>query len=198
MDKKQETRQLIQEIEVRSVVEDDGTTATLEGYIAKFNSPTTLFAGYNEQLDPHCFDNTISDGHNIMLLYAHDWTKPMACTNNGSMALNADEIGLHFIAKVDTSITYIADTVALIKAGITAGCSFGFYILNDNETFDASTNTYTDTILEVQLLEGSILCNPQYTDTSVSARSKDRVEEIEKQKELDKIKQKILIELELD
>lgn len=197
MDKKQETRQLLEAIEVRSVTESDGNTATLEGYIAKFNSPTTLFAGYNEVIDTHAFDNTIQDGHNIMLLYSHDWTKPMACTNNGSLALNADDIGLHFIAKVDTSISYINDTVALIKAGITTGCSFGFYILNDNETFDASTSTYTDTILEIQMLEGSILCNPQYTDTVVSARGKDRVEELQKQKERELIKQKILLELEL-
>ncbi|URZ06774.1 HK97 family phage prohead protease [Clostridium felsineum] len=197
MDKKQETRQLVELIKVRSVQENEDNTTTLEGYIAKFNSTTTLWSGYNEQIDAHAFDNTLADGHNIMLLYAHDWSKPMACTGNGSLALNADDMGLHFIATVDTSISYIADTVALIKSGITAGCSFGFYILNDNESYDASTDTYTDTILEIQLLEGSVLCNPQYTDTTVSARGKERIEELHKEKERALLKQKILIELEL-
>lgn len=196
---KKETRNLLEAIEIRRVQDNtDNNTATLEGYIAKFNSPTTLGQGYNEQLEPHCFDNTLSDGHNIFLLYAHDWTKPMACTDNGTLVLNADDVGLHFTATVDTSISYVYDTVALIKAGITAGCSFGFYILNDNEVFDASTNTYTDTILEVQLNEGSILCNPQYTDTTVSARGKDRIEELQKEKEQKLLKEKILIELELN
>lgn len=197
MDKKKETRQVIQQIEVRNVTDNENNTATLEGYIAKFNSPTTLWSGYNEQLDPHCFDNTLADGHNIMLLYAHDWSKPLSCTSNGSLVLNTDDIGLHFIATVDTSISYIADVVTLIKSGITTGCSFGFYILTDNETYDASTNTYTDVLLEVQLLEGSVLCNPQYSDTTVSARCKDRVEEMEKEKQLKLDKEKLLIELEL-
>ena len=199
MERKKETRNSLEHIEIRSIEEDaNNNTVTLEGYIAKFNSPTTIWQGYNEQLDPHCFDNTLADGHNIFLLYAHDWTKPMACTQNKTLALNIDENGLHFIATVDTSISYVYDTVTLIKAGITAGCSFGFYILNDNETFDASNNTYTDTILEVQLLEGSILCNPQYEDTTVSARGKDRIEEIERSKKLEIEKEKILIELELN
>lgn len=194
---RKETRQSIIPIEVRSIQESQDNTATLEGYITKFNSPTTLWAGYNEQIDPHAFDVTLADGHNIFLLYAHDWSKPMACTNNGTLVLNADDVGLHFTATVDTSISYIADTVSLIKNGITAGCSFGFYVLRDNETYDAASEVYTDTLLEIQLLEGSVLCNPQYTDTQVSARGKDRVEEIQKEKQLILDKEKLLIELEL-
>lgn len=184
-------------VEIRSIQEDGNNIATLDGYIAKFNSPTTLWTGYNEQLDQHCFDNTLSDGHNIFLLYAHDWTKPLASTETGTFVLTVDEIGLHFVATVDTSISYVSDVVNLIKGGLTVGCSFGFYILNDNETFDASTETVTDTILEVQLLEGSVLSNPQYTDTSVSARAKTKQEDIKRKKDLEILKQKILIELEL-
>ena len=88
-----------------------------------------------------------------------------------------DEIGLYFVATVDTNTSYIKDAVALIKAGLTVGCSFGFWILAENEVYDAMTDTITDTLLEVQLIEGSILSNPQYTDTTVSARAKDKSEE---------------------
>ena len=202
MEKEKQTRNAIDKIEIRSVVESADNSAIIEGYIAKFNSPSTLWQGYNEQLDPHCFDNTLTDGHNIFLLYAHDITRPLASTGTGSLVLNIDEIGLRFVATVDTSISYVSDTVKLIKSGLTVGCSFGFYILRDNEVYDAATDTVTDTILEVQLLEGSVLSNPQYTDTAVSARAKDKIEEYQQghkrqeqdQRDIELIK----IEMELD
>ena len=196
-----EIRNLNEKIEIRSVQENDNNTATLEGYIAKFNSPTTLWQGYNEQLEPHCFDKTLADGHNIFLLYAHDWTKPLASTNTGTLVLTVDDIGLHFVATVDKNISYVSDTVALITGGLTVGCSFGFYIISDNEVYDSATETWTDTILEVQLLEGSVLSNPQYSDTMVSARGKDKVEEykreLQNQKDNELELQLIEIEMEL-
>lgn len=181
---KREIRNLCEQLEIRSVQEQqDSNIVTLEGYIAKFNSLTTLWQGYNEMLDSHCFDKTLADGHNIFLLYAHDWSKPLASTETGTLVLTTDEIGLHFIATVDKSISYINDVCTLIKSGLTVGCSFGFYIINDNEVYDSATQTWTDTILEVQLLEGSVLSNPQYSDTTVSARGKDRIEQILAEKE---------------
>lgn len=196
-----EIRSLLDKVEIRNI-EDNGNITTINGYIAKFNSPTVLWRGYTEQLDPHCFDNTLADGHNIFLLYAHDWTKPLASTETGTLVLKSDEIGLYFVATVDTSVSYIADTVNLIKSGLTVGCSFGFYILKDNETYDASTDSITDTILEVQLLEGSVLSNPQYTDTSVSARAQDKAKEykqnLEKQKQNEMDMEIIKIEMGLD
>lgn len=193
---KKETRNIQHKVEIRAAQENQDGTATLEGYIAKFNSPTILWDGYVEQIDPHAFDKTISDGHNVFLLYAHDWTKPLASTGAGTLILNADNIGLHFIATVDTSISYIKDVVGLVKNGLAAGCSFGFWILNDNEVFDASTQTYTDTLLEIQMDEGSILSNPAYSDTSVIARAKDKVEELRKKKN-EEILELLEIELEL-
>lgn len=202
MDKdKQQTRNFKSKIEFRAVQQEDNSgSATLEGYIAKFNSPTVLWTGYMEQLEPHCFDNTLADGHNTFLLYAHDWTKPLASTETGTLVLNVDDVGLHFVATVDTSISYVADIVNLIKSGLVIGCSFGFYILNDNEVYDAETDTITDTLLEVQLLEGSVLTDPQYADTTVTARAKNKVEEYRKQQEQLKTDKKTLdlIKLELD
>ena len=199
--KDKQFRNAIDKIEIRSIQDNtDENISTLEGYIAKFNSPTVLWKGYNEQLDPHCFDKTLSDGHNIFLLYAHDISKPLASTRTGTLILTADAIGLHFTATVDTSISYINDTVKLIKAGLTVGCSFGFWIISDNEVYDAITDTYIDTLLEVQLFEGSVLSNPQYTDTDVSARAKDRVEENQnKIKELEQRELELqLIEIEME
>lgn len=174
-------------IEIKNITESENNIATIEGYIAKFNSPTVLWQNYLEQLDPHCFDKTLADGHNIFLLYAHDWDKPLASLNTKSLTLTVDAIGLYFVATVDTNISYIKDTVNLIKAGLTVGCSFGFWILAENEVYDASTDTITDTLLEIQLIEGSVLSNPQYTDTTVSARAKDK-SELYKQKQ-DKLKE---------
>ncbi|WP_368076691.1 HK97 family phage prohead protease [Clostridium tyrobutyricum] len=199
--KSDEIRNIKYKVEIRSAVNNNDGTATLEGYIAKFNSPTVLFSGYAEQIDPHAFDDTLKDGHNIFLLYAHDWTKPLASTGAGTLILEIDNIGLHFIATVDTGVSYIADVVALVKNGLIVGCSFGFSIIDDKETYDSNTDTITDTLTQICLYEGSILSDPQYTDTTVSARAKLKKVDIEKEKDRKNEQRKLRkkkLELELD
>jgi HK97 family phage prohead protease len=197
-----EIRNLNHKVEIRAATNNNDGTATLEGYIAKFNSPTTLFAGYVEQIDPHAFDDTLADGHNIFLLYAHDWTKPLASTEAGSLQLDTDNIGLHFIATVDTNISYVNDVINLVKSGLMIGCSFGFDILDDKDSYDPNTDTFTDTLTKICLYEGTILSNPQYTDTTVSARAKVKKEDIEREKtkkseKIELRKKKLELELEL-
>ncbi|URZ15327.1 HK97 family phage prohead protease [Clostridium felsineum] len=185
--------------EVRQLQDSNMTEIT--GYIAKFNSVTELFEGFFEKIDPHAFDNTLADGHNIFLLYHHDWSKPLASTKIGTLQLNSDDVGLKFTATINNNISYVKDVIELINEGLVCGCSFGFCCINDSSEYNSQDDTITRTLLEVELSEGSLLCIPAYEDTEVFARAKmiekEERDKLQKQKSLEIRKKKIEIELEL-
>lgn len=188
----------VNDYEIRQV--QDTNTTEIDGYIAKFDSPTELFDGFYEKIDKGAFDNTLKDGHNIFLLYHHQWDKPLASTQTGLLQLSVDNIGLRFSATINENLSYAKDALELIKQGLIAGCSFGFNCVRDNAEYNANDDSITRTLLEVELVECSILCIPQYEDTTVFVRAKEIASE--ERTKLEQLKQNELdlelIKLELD
>lgn len=176
LSKEKEIRSLLLDnFEVRSL-EDKKDEVIIEGYIAKFDSLTEIWDGYFEKIDRTAFDETLADGHNIFLLYHHDISKPLASTRNKTLELSVDNIGLRFKASINKNLSFSNDVYELVSSGEVRGCSFGFYTLKDNEEYDSEKGTITRTLLKVHLVEGTITPIPQYEDTVVQARAKERVE----------------------
>lgn len=189
----------VKDYEIRQI--QDSNTTEIDGYIAKFDSPTELFEGFYEKIDRGAFDNTLKDSHQIFLLYHHDWSKPLASTRTGTLTLEVDNVGLRFNATINDNLSYGKDAIELIKQGLIQGCSFGFSCVRESNEYNSNDDSIMRTLLEVQLYEGSILCIPQYEDTTVYARCKEIAEEernkLEQQKDLEIRKRKLEIELEL-
>lgn len=189
----------VKDYEIRQI--QDTNSTEIDGYIAKFDSPTMLFDGFYEQIDRGAFDNTLKDGHSIFLLYHHQWDKPLASTQTGTLTLSVDNIGLRFNATINGNLSYGKDAIELIKQGLIQGCSFGFTSKRESNEYDSSNDTIMRTLLKVDLYEGSILCIPQYEDTSVFARckeiAKDERNKLQETKDLEIRKRKLEIELEL-
>lgn len=158
--------------EIREIKKDDKDTVQVEGYIAKFNSKIELFEGYFESIDSSAFDDTLADGHNIFLLYHHDWKKPLASTKTGQLELYIDDIGLRFKAIININVSYGKDVIELVKNGLIQGCSFGFNCLSEDTNYDAENDIFTRILKKVELFEGSLLCTPAYEDTEVFTREK--------------------------
>lgn len=189
----------VKDYEIRQI--QDSNTTEIDGYIAKFDSPTELFDGFYEQIDRGAFDNTLRDGHNIFLLYHHQWDKPLASTVTGTLTLSVDNIGLRFNATINDNLSYGKDAIELIRQGLIQGCSFGFTTIRESNEYNSTDDSIMRTLLEVNLYEGSILCIPQYEDTSVFARAKEIAKEerdkLQDTKDLEIRKRKLKIELEL-
>lgn len=186
----------IEQYEIRQATEDN-KSVVIEGYIAKFNSLTELWEGYYEQIDRGAFDNTLKDGHNIFLLYHHDWSKPLASTKTGTLELETDNIGLRFKATINNNLSYAKDTIELVKEGLIAGCSFGFSCVEEDKNYNGEKDTITRTLLKVELYEGSVLCIPQYTDTTVFTRAKELFAEERQKMQQEKELLDLKTELEL-
>lgn len=170
MNKELEYRSL--DFEVRNS-EDNENELIIEGYIAKFDTQTELWEGYYEKIDRKAFNDTLKDGHNIFLLYHHDFSKPLASTRNKTLELNTDKIGLKFRATINKNLTYASDVYELVKSGEVRGCSFGFRVKKHNVEYDSKMDKVERTLLEIELIEGTITPIPAYEDTEVQARAKE-------------------------
>lgn len=173
-------------LELREVHQEEDSLI-LEGYIAKFDIETELFDGYFEKIDRSAFDETISDGHNIFLIYHHNYENILASTRNNTLILTVDEIGLRFKAIINKELSYANDVYTLVKSGEVRGCSFGFRINEEDYTYNADNDTLHSVLKRVSIYEGTITPIPAYENTEVFARESN-LKELEKNK-LDDVKE---------
>jgi HK97 family phage prohead protease len=176
----------------------------LSGYAARYDSITTLHViegmEFKEVIAKGAFDG--ADTKDCFLKYNHsDQIPVLARTRGGSLKLASDELGLRFEAKLfNTSVA--KDVYTLVREGGLDKCSFAFTIAKDGETFDRKTRTRTITKIE-KLWDVSIVNNPAYESTYVSARSKEFFDtEVEKERmEMRKIedkKKRLLLKLKIE
>jgi HK97 family phage prohead protease len=154
-------------LEYRTVVLSDGSNGPgLSGYAATFWEVDS----YGTALVPGAFSTTLKDrGHKIPLLWQHDPQKAIG-RNTG---LREDATGLRFDAQVVTETAAGAEAMALLRAGVPLGMSFGFETVRkrdydpkvdeDQLTFTYTPETYrknpewVTVIEEVRLWESSIV-----------------------------------------
>ncbi|WP_415325730.1 HK97 family phage prohead protease [Clostridium perfringens] len=195
-----------QQKEIRKIIVTDLETRTLEdteekvisGYINKFNT-RSQYLGFFEEVLPGAFDKTLADGHNIYAMYNHNADMILGSTKSGSLKLNTDEVGLHFELKINSNISYANDLYELVSNGDIDGCSFGFYVLDDEWTY---TEDKVDLrkVKEVELIEVTITPFPAYLDSEANCRSFElHNKEVEKAKELRDLEKEIeLLEIEAE
>ncbi len=164
---------------ISAVAEDD----EIEGLVTPFNVRTQIGdidrGGFNEEIAPGAFTKTLQE-RDVVLLFQHNTSMPLARTSvtsgPGSLSLTPDAaVGLRARSKpVDT--TYGRDLMALTRAGVVKGMSFGFEVIKDSWT-DANGQPSDEkrgvnrTVLEVRLHEVTATAFPAYETTELSARS---------------------------
>ena len=155
--------------------------------------------GFYEEVSKGAFDKTLADGHNIYAMYNHNADMILGSTRSGSLKLNVDNIGLHFELRINPNISYASDIAELVKSGDLEGCSFGFWVTDDEWTY---TEDKIDLriIKELELIEVTITPFPAYLDSEASCRSfEQHNKEVEKAKELRDLEKEIeLLEIEAE
>jgi len=176
----------------------------LSGYAATFNQPTILYkfdgVELNEVILPSAFEG--ANMKDCCLKYNHSNNVPiLARTRGGSLSLISDEYGLRFDANLFNT-SGARDVYTLVKQGGLDKCSFAFTIAEGGQEYDPKTRTNTITKIE-KLWDVSIVDNPAYESTSVSARSvesflmdieKERLDKRKNEERLKKLKLKSEIE----
>lgn len=143
----------------------------VEGYVNAIERKSkTLMSRLGEFVERICkgaFSRAIERNNNIRLLLDHDWNRDLAGTDDGSLELSEDNIGLKAHA-------IIRDAEAIEKArnGEFVGWSFGFF---DRDVEKSTENGITvRDVKELDLYEVSILDRnmvPAYDGTLVTVRA---------------------------
>ena len=174
-------------IELRNDGEDGTDKMVIEGYAAVFDSETLIGSedwGFYESIDRGAFEG--ANMRDVPLKYNHSDAVPiLARTRNNSLVLTVDDKGLFIRAELlDTQDS--VDMYKRIKAGLIDKMSFAFTVKEEDVRNGRTPHrriTRFDRIFDV-----SVVDTPAYEDTSIYARSLDRVETWKRQAEAGKSK----------
>jgi HK97 family phage prohead protease len=158
--------------EVRATSTPSGNK--IEGYAAVFNTRAQL-PGFQEVIKPGAFSRAISQADDVVCLFNHNADLPLGRTTPGTLRLDEDSRGLHYVCDLPNT-SYGRDAYESIKRGDIAGCSFGFIVDPDGQSWsndtDENGNQYIlRSITSVKLLDVSPVTYPCYKGTAVQARA---------------------------
>lgn len=151
--------------------ETEDEKLVIEGYFIKFNEETNLFEDVYEEVDSSSVANSLQR-NDIRALFNHDTSLVLGRTENSTLKLRTDEVGLWGEIEVNKEDPGAMGAYARIKRGDVAGCSFGFYPLKEDME-NRSDGGKKFIIREMDLFEVSPCVFPAYPQTEISARKKD-------------------------
>ena len=180
-----------EQLEVRNLgnlqLRQEGDSRLIEGCAIVFNSVSEDL-GFREIIERGAITQELLDSSDIFLNFNHDDSRILGRSNCGKGSLNVElrEDGVYF--SIEAPETSLGDEVlAYLKRGDVEKCSFCFWMDPDDE--EAETWTYEDgvalrTIHKIAGLHDlSIVWTPAYSETTVSARSLEKLNELRAKQE---------------
>lgn len=158
----------------------DDDSLKVKGYVnevGKYSHTLGVRKKFKERILPGAFTRALSQDNDIHFLAEHDANKILASTRNNSLKLVEDSKGLYMEADISAT-SYGKDYHTLIKDGILRNMSFGFNVLKDKWK-KLNDGTYTRDISELRLFEVSVVTNPAYPQSTISARGFNIIEDVD-------------------
>lgn len=164
-------------------VREEGGKKYLEGYFSVFGEPYQVYDGWVETIERGAFARYLASGADVKVLWNHDSNIVLGSTENGTANLREDETGLFGSVEINENDSEAVSAYARVARGDVNGCSFGFDIARQDEWWD-DEGIYHTKITEVDpLFEVSPCTFPAYKATSISARTKEKLEDAKKRLE---------------
>ena len=164
-------------------VREEGGKKYLEGYFSVFGEPYQVYDGWVETIERGAFARYLASGADVKVLWNHDSNIVLGSTENGTANLREDETGLFGSVEMNENDSEAVSAYARVARGDVNGCSFGFDIARQDEWWD-DEGIYHTKITEVDpLFEVSPCTFPAYKATSISARTKEKLEDAKKRLE---------------
>lgn len=180
----------MQNAEIRA--SEDGTLK-VSGYVNKTEQLSNVLGStkkFVEKIAKGAFQRAIQNTkRDIDFLAEHNDKLILASTRNGSLELKEDDQGL-FMSATIAPTSWGKDTYTLIKAGIYRNMSFGFRTIKDKWKL-LENGLYERTIEELELFEVSVVKDPAYSQSTISARGIELIEDVEIPAELEKEKREM-------
>ncbi|WP_328286788.1 HK97 family phage prohead protease [Metabacillus indicus] len=168
----------VKQVELRS---NKNGHMVVSGYVNKtesFSEVMGVTKRFIEKISRGAFSRAIQNAsRDIDFLAEHNHKQILASTRNGSLTLTEDSNGLFMTAEI-VPTTYGKDYFSLIESQILKNLSFGFRTIKDSWKSTAS-GIYERTISELELFEVSVVRDPAYSQSTISARGINLVTEVD-------------------
>ncbi len=150
------------DLERRSAWEIRAVKERIVGHAIVFDSRSRDLGGFVEVVRPQAVDRSLAA--DVVALYNHDQGAVLGRTPT-TLRLTKDTRGLAF--EIDPPATQAGrEALELVGRGDIRGASFGFKTLKDAWSRDGSTTVRT--LLDLELVEISLVAVPVYTATDVA------------------------------
>lgn len=141
---------------------------TIEGYAARFNTPSSDLGGFIEVVEPGAFERSIAEA-DVRAMQNHDANRVLGRNTAGTLELAEDETGLGFRIVVP-AVTWARDLLVSMRRGDVDQCSFGFTTIRDRwETVAGQVYRY---LIDVDLFDVSVVTFPAYPETLAEVRAR--------------------------
>jgi len=127
-----------------------------------------------EVIAPGAFSSRIDDGAEIHFLSGHDFAKPLASRQAGTLTLRETPGGLEIEARIGAGmaeVSFARDFVAAHRAGLIRGLSPGFRVAPEGERVEARGGEVRRIVTRADLFELSAVTRPAYSDAQLEARN---------------------------
>lgn len=139
----------------------------LRGYAAVFNSLSEDLGGFKEQIMPGAFKRNLDANKDVLALGFHDERVILGRRSAGTLVLVEDSHGL-YVEITPPNTTEGRDILEHVRLGNLRHMSFGFYVVEDK--IEKNDGEIVRSVLDVELVEVSIVPVPAYVDTEVALR----------------------------
>lgn len=169
----------VKDLELRVDTSNDDSLE-LHGYIST-NAPSAVLSkngkAWREIIPQGVFARAIERARGqkgIDLLFNHDKRQILSTTENGSLNVEEDEVGLYFSTRISKT-SWGKDLYELVKDGIIKGLSFGMVVKEDNWQMTRD-GIALRTILDIDLFEISAVQRPAYPESLLELRDIEVIE----------------------
>jgi uncharacterized protein len=159
-------------MEIRSIIAELRATEPrkIGGHAVLWNQPSRDLP-FEEQFTRGAFLESLGDNsRDVVMLWSHDLSKPMANQKSGSLMVAEDDAGLAFAATLNQT-SWSTDGYEAIRSGTVRTVSFRFSVPPGGDKWQQKGPKLMRTVHKAILLEISPTPLAAYPSTDVSVRS---------------------------
>lgn len=138
------------------------------GYAAVYDRASEDLGGFIEFVRPGAFDRSLAASPDVRALIDHNPSMILGRTLSGTLTLESDATGLKVIID-PPSTQYAADLMTVMSRGDVTQMSFAFTAASDE--WQMVEGQRTRSLLDLSLVDVSVVTYPAYPDTAVAVRS---------------------------
>jgi len=139
----------------------------ISGYAIQWNRPAIIGGLFEERFARGAFDKSLHENSDVVALWAHDASRPLARVSNGTLELRPDNVGLWYSLTPNSESPLGQEAIATVGMGTVDEVSVGFSSLV--EEWDDRGDIPARLITEARLHEISLVLWGAYgKDTSAS------------------------------